>query len=81
MFVAGYEQLIEDAHNARKKIYFCTRTLWKGYTRNILGRGDDVQWTKELEEMRTELNEWVMSNNGSDGAIDLCSLSDTSLFN
>lgn len=73
--ITGYEKLIERAHKANKKIYFCTRTSWNGYTRNILGRGDDVEWTPELEIMRKELNNWVMSNNGSDGYIDLSSLS------
>lgn len=74
--IAGYKKLIKQAHKAGKKIYFCTRTPWKGYTRNILGRGDDIQWSEELDEMRIELNKWVMSKNGSDGYIDLSSLND-----
>lgn len=73
--IAGYKTLIDKSHAANKKIYFCTRTSWNGYTRNILGRGDDVEWTPELEKMRIELNNWVMSDNGSDGYIDLSSLS------
>lgn len=70
--IAGYEQLIERAHARGIEIYLFTRTAWKGYTRNILGAGDDVRWTEELDQMRKDINDWIKSgDNPADGWIDL----------
>ncbi|MDO4312452.1 MAG: hypothetical protein Q4C52_05155 [Eubacteriales bacterium] len=70
--IDGYKTLIEEAHERGIKVYLFTRTAWKGYTRNILGTGDDIQWTEELDAMRQEINFWIRSeDNPADGWIDL----------
>lgn len=70
--IEGYETLIRQAHERGIRVYLFTRTAWKGYTRNILGMGDDVQWTEELDQMRREINAWIRSaDNPADGWIDL----------
>lgn len=69
--IAGYKQLIEQAHERGIKVYLFTRTAWKGYTRNVLG-SDDVQWTPEIDQMRQDINAWIRSSdNPADGYIDL----------
>ena len=60
--VAGYTQLVEMAHANGIEIYFAELTPWKGYTRNILGTGDDVQWTEEIDSIRLQLNAWFASD-------------------
>lgn len=53
-------------------MYLFTRTAWKGYTRNILGTGDDIVWTPDLDAMRLEINAWISSDDClADGVIDL----------
>ena len=70
--IAGYKELIEKAHERGIKVYLFTRSAWKGYTRNLLGGGDDIQWTPELDQMRLDINEWIRSeDNPADGVIDL----------
>ena len=70
--IAGYKELIEKAHKRGIKVYLFTRSAWKGYTRNLLGGGDDIQWTPELDQMRVDINEWIRSeDNPADGVIDL----------
>lgn len=70
--VAGYNKLIEMAHAQGVEIYFCEITPWKGYTRNVFGQGDDVQWTEEIDSIRLQLNAWLASDAcPSDGYIDL----------
>ena len=69
--IAGYKQLIEQAHERGIEVYLFTRTAWKGYTRNVLG-SDDVQWTPEIDQMRQDINAWILSSdNPADGYIDL----------
>ena len=69
--IAGYKQLIEQAHERGIEVYLFTRTAWKGYTRNVLG-SDDVQWSPEIDQMRQDINEWIRSSdNPADGYIDL----------
>lgn len=69
--IAGYKQLIEQAHERGIEVYLFTRTAWKGYTRNVLG-SDDVQWTPEIDQMRQDINAWIRSSdNPADGYIDL----------
>lgn len=75
--VAGYNQLIEMAHNNGIKIYFAELTPWKGYTRNILGTGDDVQWAEEIDALRVALNAWFASADcNADGYIAFPNLAD-----
>lgn len=70
--IEGYESLIDQAHERGIRVYLFTRTAWKGYTRNILGMGDDIQWTEELDQMRQDINAWIRSaDNPADGWIDL----------
>lgn len=70
--IAGYKELIEKAHARGIKVYLFTRSAWKGYTRDLLGGGDDIQWTPELDQMRVEINEWIRSeDNPADGVMDL----------
>ena len=69
--IAGYEQLIDRAHEKGIEVYLFTRTAWKGYTRNVLG-SDDVQWSQEIDQMRQDINTWIRSDaNPADGYIDL----------
>lgn len=60
--VAGYTKLVEMAHANGIEIYFAELTPWKGYTRNILNKGDDVQWTEEIDAIRVQLNAWFASD-------------------
>lgn len=69
--IAGYEQLIAQAHERGIEVYLFTRTAWRGYTRNVLG-SDDVQWSPEIDQMRQDINEWIRSDAClADGIIDL----------
>ena len=69
--IAGYEQLIEQAHARGIEVYLFTRTAWKGYTRDVLG-SDDIQWSQEIDQMRQDINTWIRSDaNPADGYIDL----------
>lgn len=69
--IAGYKQLIQQAHERGIEVYLFTRTAWKGYTRNVLG-SDDVQWSPEIDQMRQDINAWIQSSdNPADGYIDL----------
>ena len=58
---AGYTALAAMAHEKGVKIFFAELSPWKGYTRNLLGLGDDVHWTKEIDALRLRLNEWMAS--------------------
>ena len=69
--IAGYQQLIEQAHVRGIEVYLFTRTAWKGYSRNVLG-SDDIQWSQEIDQMRQDINQWIRSeDNPADGYIDL----------
>ena len=69
--IAGYEQLISQAHERGIEVYLFTRTAWKGYTRNVLG-SDDVVWSQAIDQMRQDINAWIRSDtNPADGYIDL----------
>lgn len=73
--IEGYKQLINKAHNQGIKVYLMTRTAWKGYTRNILNTGNDIEWSEEADQMRVTLNNWIRSSqNPADGYIDLDNL-------
>lgn len=70
--IDAYKELIERAHEKNIKVYMFTRTAWRGYTRNLLGGGDDVTWTAEIDEMRKQLNRWIRSDESTaDGFVDL----------
>lgn len=70
--IAGYGELIRKAHEQGIRVYLFTRTAWRGYTRNLLGTGDDITWTPELDAMRKEINDWIRSADcPADGVIDL----------
>ena len=65
--IAGYEQLISQAHERGIEVYLFTRTAWKGYTRNVLG-SDDVVWSQEIDQMRQDINAWIRGDtNPADG--------------
>ena len=75
--IAGYQKLIDMAHAQGVEIYFCEVTPWKGYTRNVFGKGDDVQWTAEIDQLRVDINAWLSSDAcPSDGYISLSGMSD-----
>ena len=70
--IAGYKQLIDQAHERGIEIYLFIRTAWRGYTRNVLGGGNDVEWSVEIDQMRKDINAWIRSeDNPADGYIDL----------
>ena len=74
---AGYVQLINAAHERGIKVYMTELTPWKGYTRNILGMGDDVNWTPEIDALRLALNEWFAGDDcPADGYIAFPGLTD-----
>lgn len=75
--IAGYNQLIAMAHNAGVEIYFCELTPWEGYTRNVFGAGDDVQWCEEFDQLRVDINAWFASSDcAADGWIDMSGMCD-----
>lgn len=74
--IAGFQKLADMAHARGIKIYFFTKSPWKGYTRNFLLAGNDVEWTQEAEDRTEALDNWVMSTNSIDGYIDVYNLRD-----
>ena len=72
---SGYKKLISMAHEKGIKIYFFTKTSWKGYERAFLGQTGDVVWTQEMQDMCNELTRWIKTNKYSDGYIDCSPLS------
>lgn len=59
--IAGYKSLAEQFKDSDVKVYLCTRTPYKGYTRNFLG-DDDLQWTQEGEDKLLAINDWVKNH-------------------
>ncbi len=68
--IKGYKDLIKRAHEKGIKIYFFTKSPWKGYERAFLGQTGDVVWTQEMQDMCDELTRWIKKNIYSDGYID-----------
>ena len=68
--INGYKDLIKRAHAKGIKIYFFTKSPWKGYERAFLGQTGDVVWNKEMQDMCDELSRWIKKNIYSDGYID-----------
>ncbi len=76
--IAGYRALIRRCHEKGIKIYFFTKSAWKGYERNFLGSGVDITWTQEEQDMCDKLTKWVLTNKEADGFIDCAPLADPS---
>lgn len=76
--IAGYRTLIRLCHQRGIKIYFFTKSAWKGYERNFLGSGVDVTWNQQMQDMCDKLTEWVLNNDEADGFIDCAPLADPS---
>ena len=68
--IAGYRDLVRRCHERNIKIYFFTKSPWKGYERNFLGSGVDITWTQQEQDMCDKLTKWVLTNTEADGAID-----------
>lgn len=76
--ISGYKTLAEQFKNSDAKVYLCTRTPYKGYTRNFLG-SDDLQWSQAGEDKLLEINNWIKTyctDYGYDGYIDLDAIRD-----
>lgn len=76
--IEGYKQLAKQAKDSGIKLYLCTRTPYKGYTRNFLG-SDDLEWTQKGENMLLEINSWVKNlskDYGYSGYINLDAMRD-----
>lgn len=72
--IEGYKTLVKRAHAEGLKIYFFTKSPWKGYEREFLGQKGDVTWTKEMQNMCDELDKWIKTNKVADGYIDCSAL-------
>lgn len=59
--ISGYKQLGQIAYARGINVYLCTRTPFKGYTRNFMG-SDDLEWKQEGEDKLLEINKWVKNN-------------------
>lgn len=68
--INGYKTLVQKAHAKGIKIYFFTKSAWKGYERAFLGQSGDIVWSKEMQNMCDELDEWIKTNTMADGYID-----------
>lgn len=77
----GYKKLISMAHEKGIKIYFFTKTSWKGYERAFLGQTGDVVWNQEMQDMCDELTRWIKTNKFADGYIDCSPLSNPADMN
>lgn len=68
--INGYKTLVERAHAKGIKIFFFTKSPWKGYEREFLGQTGDVVWNKEMQDMCDSLDRWIKTNDMADGYID-----------
>ena len=68
--INGYRSLITMAHQRGVKIYFFTKTPWKGYSRAFLGQTNDLVWSQAAQDMCDALDRWIRSNSEADGYID-----------
>lgn len=59
--IEGYKQLSAQTKDTGIKLYLCTRTPYKGYTRNFMGSAD-LEWKQEGEDTLQAINKWVMNN-------------------
>lgn len=72
--IEGYKDITARAHANGIKIYFFTKSPWKGYERSFLGQKGDLQWNKTMQKMCDELDQWVKTTNLIDGYIDCSQL-------
>lgn len=68
--IEGYKTLVQMAHARGVKIYFFTKSPWKGYERAFLGQTGDIVWSREMQDMCDELDKWIKTNKIADGYID-----------
>ena len=68
--INGYKSLVTMAHERGVKIYFFTKTPWKGYSRAFLGQTNDLVWSQEAQNMCDALDKWIRSNSYANGYID-----------
>ncbi len=76
--ISGYKTLVNLCHNKGIKIYFFTKSPWKGYEREFLGQSGDLTWSEDIQKLCDELTEWVKTNSDADGCIDCADLADPS---
>lgn len=76
--ISGYKTLVRMCHNKGIKIYFFTKSPWKGYEREFLGQSGDLTWSEEIQKLCDELTNWVKTNSEADGFIDCAELADPS---
>lgn len=76
--ISGYRTLISMCHAKGIKIYFFTKSPWKGYEREFLGQSGDLTWSEEIQKKCDELTTWVKTNSEADGYIDCADLADPS---
>lgn len=72
--IAGYKTLVSLCHARGIKIYFFTKSPWKGYEREFLGQSGDLTWSLEIQKLCDELTNWVKTNKEADGYIDCAGL-------
>lgn len=72
--IAGYKTLVNICHKNGIKIYFFTKSPWKGYEREFLGQDGDLTWSPEIQALCDELTQWVKTNTIADGCIDCADL-------
>lgn len=72
--IAGYKTLVSLCHARGIKIYFFTKSPWKGYEREFLGQSGDLTWSLEIQKLCDELTNWVKTNKEADGYIDCAEL-------
>lgn len=59
--IQGYKDLAKQAYGKDIDLYLCTRTPYKGYTRNFMG-SDDLEWSQKGEDILLEINKWVKND-------------------
>ncbi len=71
--INGYKELGKMAKDYPGiRMSLCTRTPYKGYSKNFFGR-EDLTWTQESETMLENINSWIKYSSGDyfDSVIDL----------
>ena len=68
--INGYKSLVSMAYDRGVKVYFFSKTPWKGYTRAFLGQTNDLVWSQEAQDLCDTLDQWIRNNNFADGFID-----------
>jgi len=76
--IKGYQKLITMCHQKGIKIYFFTKSAWKGYSRAFLGQTDDLVWSQEAQDICDSLTSWIKNSKEHDGYIDCSNLEDPS---